>query len=89
MATYQKEDWRTCGNCIHSYVCRFRTDKDPASCANHIYNADPKTYGDLKEITKPACEWIRAHYPSDGVLVVDKVSAEMRIPIHAVYNFDE
>lgn len=89
MKPYEKKDWRTCGNCVHKYVCKFRKeDKDPSTCVNHIYNADPKTYGDLQELIDPVCEWIRNHYPSDGNLIVDKYSATLEIPVHSVYSFE-
>lgn len=86
MTTHKKEHWRNCDNCVHNYVCRFRTDnKDPESCVNHIYDADPKRYGDLEELVSPVTEWIRNHYPSEGKLIVDKCSATFEIPIHCIY----
>lgn len=88
MIPHKKEEWRTCGNCVHNYVCRFKADKEPKSCVNHIYNADPKTYGDLQELINPVCEWVRTHYPSDGKLIVDKCSAILEIPVHSVYSFE-
>jgi len=92
MKTYNKEKttWRTCDNCVHSYVCKFRKDnKDPKTCANHIYNADPNNYGDLQELIIPICEWIRKHYPSEGKLIIDKYSAIFEIPIHSVFYFED
>lgn len=88
MTAHKREDWRNCSNCVHSWVCRFRMDKDPDSCANHIYNADPKRYGDLQELIDPVCEWIRNHYPSEGKLTVDKYSAQLEIPIHDVFSYE-
>lgn len=89
MTPHERKDWRTCGNCVHKYMCRFRKDdKDPDSCVNHIYNADPERYGDLQELIDPVCEWIRTHYPSDGKLTVDKYSATLEIPVHGVYSYE-
>jgi len=84
MKPHKKENWRNCDNCVHNYVCRFKQDKEPSSCANHIYNADPLNYGDLQELIIPVCEWISIHYPSEGHLIIDKRSAEFEIPIHLV-----
>lgn len=60
MTPHKRENWRTCANCAHNYVCKFRKeDKDPSTCVNHIYDADPKRYGDLQELVDPICEWIK------------------------------
>lgn len=85
MKEHKMEDWRNCNNCVHCVVC----NKDAVTkCEHHIYNADPKIYGDLQELINPVCEWVRTHYPSDGKLVVDKCSATLEIPIHSVYSFE-
>ena len=88
MTEHKREDWRTCGNCVHRDVCRFMLNGEFEGCEHHIYNANPKTYGDLQELIDPVCEWVRTHYPSDGKLVVDKYSATLEIPVHGVYSFE-
>ena len=86
MTGHKREDWRTCDNCVHRSVCRFMLNGEFKDCERHIYNADPKTYGDLQELIDPVCEWIKTHYPSDGKLIVDKYSATLEIPVHGVYS---
>ena len=88
MESHKKENdsWRNCNNCVHSYVCRFKQDKEPLTCANHIYNADPSNYGDLQELINPVCKWISIHYPSEGHIIINKRSAELEIPIHIVLS---
>lgn len=86
MISHERKDWRTCGNCVHEKVCRFALNGEYKDCKQHIYNADPKTYGDLQELIDPVCEWIKNHYPSDGKLIVDKYSATIEIPVHGVYS---
>lgn len=88
MNPHERKDWRTCGNCVHNRVCKFRDKEENPCCADHIYNADPKRYGDLQELIEPVCEWMRNHYPSEGKLTVDKYSAQLEIPIHGVYSYE-
>lgn len=86
MTLHERKDWRTCDNCVHEKVCRFALNGEFKDCKHHIYDADPKRYGDLQELIDPVCEWIRNHYPSDGKLIVDKYSATLEIPVHGVYS---
>lgn len=96
MTEHKREDWRNCHNCVHETVCRFNCVHETIckfalngkDCEHHIYNADPKIYGDLQELIEPVCEWVRTHYPSEGKLIVDKCSATLEIPIHSVYSFE-
>lgn len=86
MKEHKREDWRICKNCFHRAVCEFKSKDGPLECEHHIYDADPKRYGDLQELIEPVCEWIATHYPSDGQLVVDKYSATVIMPVHGVYS---
>lgn len=88
MTPHRRKDWRTCGNCVHEKVCRFALNGEYKDCKRHIYDSDPKRYGDLQELIDPVCEWIRNHYPSDGKLIVDKYSATLEIPVHGVYSYE-
>lgn len=76
MKTYKVNEWRNCNNCIFNQMCN---KKNKINCLNHIYNADPKRYGDINELLEPIFNWINIHYPNDTKMIIDRTSATLLI----------